>query len=205
MVELTFRRAQPDDVAAAVPLIYSSGPRAFDWVFGYEGFCSAQDFLNSAFRQGRSLFGHQNHTVAVRAGQVIGSIAFFTRKDAKAFTRGTVFDIFGHYGFWRGLRISRRGLRIERSLPPPLEGRLYIAHVGVREDLRSHGIGGAMLLHAIESRGNTDHLIPALDVAVTNPRAQALYERLGFVVVREMPPPDDTVPAHRYMERPLDR
>jgi len=44
-------------------------------------------------------------------------------------------------------------------------------------------------------------------VAVTNPRGQALYERLGFVVTGErrssLSNASATVPDHRHMERPI--
>jgi ribosomal protein S18 acetylase RimI-like enzyme len=47
----------------------------------------------------------------------------------------------------------------------------------------------------------------ALDVAVGNPRAQALYERLGFVVAAErvstLRNAQATVANHRRMELPL--
>jgi ribosomal protein S18 acetylase RimI-like enzyme len=43
-----------------------------------------------------------------------------------------------------------------------------------------------------------------LDVAMSNPRAQALYERAGFVVIGERVSPlgnaRGTVPGHRRME-----
>ena len=44
-----------------------------------------------------------------------------------------------------------------------------------------------------------------LDVAVSNPRAQALYERLGFAVTGErassLANAQGAVPGHRRMER----
>ena len=38
---LSFRPARPEDVDAAVPLIYSSGPDAFDYAFARPGRNSA--------------------------------------------------------------------------------------------------------------------------------------------------------------------
>ena len=43
----------------------------------------------------------------------------------------------------------------------------------------------------------------ALDVSVANPRAQALYERLGFTVQAERHSNLPGVASHRYMQRAL--
>ena len=48
-VALTFRAASRADVADAVPLIYSSGPAAFDYVFNNGGTRDAQAFLRFAY------------------------------------------------------------------------------------------------------------------------------------------------------------
>jgi hypothetical protein len=60
-----------------VPLIYSSGPAAFDFVFATEKH-SAQDFLRTAFIDGAGEFGFRNHTVAVAKNIVVGIGAAFS-------------------------------------------------------------------------------------------------------------------------------
>ena len=59
-----------------------------------------------------------------------------------------------------------------------------MCHVGVREELRGRGIGARFMRHLLEGLDTDRHRSAALDVAITNPRAQLLYERLGFVVER---------------------
>jgi hypothetical protein len=49
---LNFRAATPADLADAMPLIYSSGPAAFDYVFDIGGTRDAQTFLRFAYLQG---------------------------------------------------------------------------------------------------------------------------------------------------------
>ena len=56
------RAARADDVAAAVPLIYSSGPAAFDYVLARNG-ADATAFLAHAFANGAGEVGHRNHVV----------------------------------------------------------------------------------------------------------------------------------------------
>jgi hypothetical protein len=52
--------ARTEDVDASVPLIYSSGPDAFDYVFW-----DAESFLRRAYLDGTGECGNRNHTVAV--------------------------------------------------------------------------------------------------------------------------------------------
>jgi ribosomal protein S18 acetylase RimI-like enzyme len=93
-------------------------------------------------------------------------------------------------------------------MPPPEPATKFIAQVGVAEALRGQGIGAALLTAQIELARMKNYLKCALDVAVTNPRAQKLYERLGFSVVGERPWPYPhlaNVPGMRRMELALFR
>ena len=196
---LTIRQAKADDAAAAVPLIYSSGPAAFDWLLQRKR-STAPDFLSYAFKHPRGLFSYTCHLVACIDGKVVGTSTACTLKECKPMMRWTGIDFVRYFGPFAGASVLIRGLRLDRALPPPLPGRLYIGHLGVAPECRSQGIGAALIQSSIERHPEGSTLIPALDVAVTNPRAQALYERLGFRVIVERPSPDPAVPAHRYME-----
>src|SRR5258708_33673349 len=66
---LTFRAATPADVADAVPLIYSSGPSAFDYVFGIGNSRGAQEFLRFAYLRRGGEFGWWAHRVAEIGGR----------------------------------------------------------------------------------------------------------------------------------------
>lgn len=194
-----FRPAEPHDAEKAAPLILSSGPAAFHWLFTRGERKTAVEFLRTAFSRGGSLFGFQNHTLGTIDGEVVATGAFYTHRDAPALNRGVALEVLRYYGPLVTPVVLMRGLRIERSLPPPTKGRLYIAHLGVNEEWRGHGIGEKLVRFAFE-RAQREHLIPSLDVALTNPRAQSLYERLGFRVITERKGPCAEVPAHRYME-----
>jgi len=197
--ELTIRPAQAGDTERAVPLIYSSGPPMFEFAFT-DGDRTAQDFLRWAFARGRSLFGHGIHRVGTLDGEVVGTFGLYTRAQGKRISRRLIPEIMRFYGLAAGLRTLRRGLKTEAAVPPPPDGRLYICHVGVREELRGRGLGGAMLQQAL-SECKQRRLIPALDVAITNVGARQLYERMGFEVLIERPGPADHLPAQCYMER----
>jgi ribosomal protein S18 acetylase RimI-like enzyme len=200
---LTVRPASRHDVDAAIPLIYSSGPQAFDFVFSVPGRTSALEFLHAAFIDGRGEFGWRNHTVVEDDGGVVGVGAAWTGHAHLAFALAGLRQIVAHYGLQRGAQVATRGLRVESVIQPPRRDCCYVAHLGVAADQRSRGVGAALVLHLLD-RGRRERCrVAELDVATTNPRARALYERLGFVVTRErrstLSDSRGTVPNHLRM------
>jgi ribosomal protein S18 acetylase RimI-like enzyme len=178
---LTFRAAKPADVADAVPLIYSSGPSAFDYVFDIGNPGGAQDFLRFAFLKRGGEFGWQAHRIAEIGGRVVAAGAAFDGRAVLRFTMVSALLILRFYGPIRAWGVMVRGLRTETVIQPPRAEEYYLCHVGVREDLRGQGIGARFMRHLLEGLDADRHRRATLDVAVTNPRAQLLYERLGFV------------------------
>jgi ribosomal protein S18 acetylase RimI-like enzyme len=60
----------------------------------------------------------------------------------------------------------------------------HLTMLSVREDLQGQGIG-TQLISSLEARIKSRHLDAVeLSVEISNNRAQALYERLGYVVTR---------------------
>ncbi|HET8898029.1 MAG TPA: N-acetyltransferase [Rhodanobacteraceae bacterium] len=178
---LTIRAARADDADRAVPLIHSSGPTAFDYVFA-DARADAQTFLRRAFVDGHGEFGWRNHVVAERDGRLLAVGSGFARSDMRGFTLAAARQIIGHYG-WRAAGPVLRGLRTEHIIRPPAESEFYIGHVAVAPTARGQGIGSALMSwFATEARRRSLPRL-VLDVAADNPRAQALYTRLGFRVV----------------------
>ncbi|MEW9622755.1 GNAT family N-acetyltransferase [Rhodanobacter geophilus] len=200
-----FRAATPQDVEAAVPLIHSSGPAAFDHVFTLPGRGDAQAFLRHAFVDGAGEFGWRNHVVGELEGMVVAVGAGYGGETALAFTLAAARQILRHYGLRHAPGVIARGLRVERVMPPPSRGMHYLAHLGVSPALRGQGIGQALIEELIRRGVQAGRRRMVLDVAVSNPRAQALYGRLGFAVTGErrsaLANAQGTVPDHRRMER----
>lgn len=197
------RRARSEDASSAAPLIYSSGPAVFDFIFGEAAEANAIRFLGRAFPLGDNLFSYRRHYVAESDEEVVGTMALLTRKDVRNSQPYTAARIARHYGL-RTLGVLWRGLRVESQLiKPPQESCLYVAHVGVTPTLQGKGIGTRLLRYAEdEARAQgIPHL--SLDVSVQNPGAQRLYERLGFQVVETRKSFDASMPDHHYMERAL--
>lgn len=199
MEDCRFRGASPGDADDAVPLIYSSGPEAFDCVFG-RGRRRATAFLHRCFTGGRSLFGYRNHRVAELGGRVVGVGAFYDARDNRRMTPFTVARIVRDYGP-ACPAVLLRGLRMERLIRPPERGMLYVGHLGVAPDFRGQGICARMLEREAQRARASGYASMVLDVAVTNPRAERLYERLGFRTVAERRSPFSGVPDHRRMVR----
>ncbi len=203
---LTFRAAAAADVAAAVPLLYSSGPAAFDYVFDTGGARRAQDFLRFAFLKGGGEFGWRVHRVAEFGGRVAAAGAAFDGRAVLRFTIANALQILQFFGPIRAWGVMVRGLRVEAIIRPPRAQEYYVCHVGVREDLRGHGIGTRFMRDLLQGVDARQHRCAALDVAVTNPRARSLYEKLGFVVdalrASSLQNRLGRVPDHYRMSRP---
>lgn len=202
-----FRPATAADVEAAVPLIHSSGPAAFDYVFALPGRGDAQAFLRHAFADGAGEFGWRNHCVGELDGRVVAVGAGYGADTHGAFTLAAARQILRFFG-WQAPGVIARGLRVESVIAPPSGGMHYLAHLGVAPALRGQGIGRALIEHLAGPAAPLGRGPVVLDVAVGNPRAQALYERCGFVVTQERPSAlanaRGHVPAHRRMERWTD-
>jgi ribosomal protein S18 acetylase RimI-like enzyme len=179
---LTYRAAGRADVDDAVPLIYSSGPAAFDYVFDIGGARDAQAFLRFAYLHGGGEFGWRAHRIAEMGGQVAAVGAAFDGRTVMRFTIAGALQIWGFYGPIRAWGVMLRGLRVEAIIRPPPAQEFYLCHLGVREEMRGHGIGARFMRHLLAGLDAKRHRCATLDVAVTNPRAQLLYERLGFEV-----------------------
>lgn len=204
-MKIAFRSAASADVEATVPLIYSSGPAAFDYVFTAKGGPTAADFLRRAFLDGAGEFGWRNHVVGEVDGRIVATGAGWSGGMGFRFMIAGARQILGCYGPMAGAGVIARALRVEAIVPPPSRTRFVVAHLGVRPETRGHGIGQALIEHLLDLGRTRGIEFASLDVAVTNPRAQALYERLGFVVTgarrSRLSNASATVPDHRHMER----
>lgn len=204
-MQVTFRPARPEDVDTAVPLIYSSGPAAFDHIFTRDGL-TACDFLRRTFVDGRGEFGYRNHVVAVADGEVVAVGATFTGRMARGFMPPMAWQIISHYGLGSP-GVIRSGLQAEHVIQPPKGDMAILAHLGVAPQRYGQGIGSQLVQYLIGQAQQWGSHTAALDVAITNPRAEALYARLGFVVTGErvstLVNRFGKIVSHRRMVRPL--
>lgn len=179
MGKIEIRPSKPEDVEQAAPLVYSSGPAAFDYVFKTNGI-SAQDFLRFAFVRKGGEFSYQNHFTVVADNQLVGVGAVFTGDEILGFTMSNARRIIQFYKF-NSVSIIPRGLRTESLIKPPKKSEAAIGHLGIQESFRGHGLGTMLIEKLMESPKINKHTSFVLDVSVENPNAQKLYERMGFI------------------------
>ena len=207
-LQVRFRPARPDDAATAVPLIYSSGPAAFDYVFAAGKGGDAPSFLQYCFVDGAGEFGWRNHWVGVADERVVAVGAGYGADTKGKFMLAAARQILSHYGLRHGAAVITRGLRVESVIRPPEGDMHYLAHLAVVPELRGCGVGRALIDRLVDSAREAGRGRVALDVAASNPRAKALYRRAGFKVVSErrsrLANAQVRVPDHRRMERAID-
>lgn len=106
---------------------------------------------------------------------LLGVAGFKTKKGG--FVGGGLSDLIRHYGlFGTAWRVGFLAM-LERNTAA---GVLLMDGICVHNDARGQGVG-TLLLGAITDRARADGLHSVrLDVIDSNPRARALYERLGF-------------------------
>lgn len=202
---MLIRLARPADAEIAVPLMHSSGPEAFNYVFSARSPQESLEFLHFAFNRGAGQFGCRNHLVAC-IGEEVSGIGACYGSDAR-FTLTDVRQILKFYGARHAVGVMRRGLEAERVMPPPARAEWMIAHLAVSNTRQGSGIGQQLVRQFLQ-HGQREHRTTAvLDVSAENPRAQALYERLGFVVTGEkasaLQSEYGRVPNHRRMAHSL--
>jgi len=187
MSSITFRPCVRQDVDQAIGLIYSSGPAAFNYVFSQAGVSQPLEFLRSAFLAGDSEFGFQQHIAIERNGVLVGVGAVRYACQQWGFTLSAFKHIWGSYSFLSVFPVMLRGLRTEAVIPPPKPDVGLLYHLGIAESERGQGLGKLLVEHLLEQIKQQGVHTATLDVAASNPRAHALYKRLGFtdVLTRE--------------------
>lgn len=195
------RKAKIEDTNQIIPLIYSSGPLAWNFVF-QEGNKTPFDFLNRAYARKGNTISYTNHFVAEKNGSVVGSILAYTQPSFLALTVGTALQILSVYK-WKAPNVMARGLKTETIIQPPKSKRLYLGHIAVSESHRNQGIAKQLIEHMIQY--NSDYKTIALDVSTENPAAISLYQKLGFVIKETRHPNgwEGKIPSHHYMEKSI--
>jgi len=181
---VTFRSATRDDALFVAPLIYAIGRRDLDRLFtGLAPGFGPLEVVTRFYQADGGMFSWRNTELAlvdgIRTGFITayrttsrqGSTAWLARAAAKLGARAL-------------LLLAWRRAQAARTLHPQLAGSWYIAVVGVSPDQQSLGVGSLLIERSIQSARALGCSCVDLDVDVDNPRAQSLYERLGFRALR---------------------
>lgn len=185
MAQITFRPCSPDDLEQAVPLIYSAGPVAFDLAFNDTHTTQSTEFLQAAFVKSGGEFSYDQHLAIIRDGKLVGLGGVKTAKQTPRFTVQAALTIFRFYPFISAVRTIVRGLKIESILQPPKKQIAMIHNLAVSSDFRGEGLGTQLIAQLEQKMKEDGYKVAALDVDGDNPKAKALYQKLGYQVIEK--------------------
>ncbi len=197
--------AAPAHVETAAALIYATGPRVFDFVYGNQAV--AEDVVVFCFGKRWNPYSYRYATAAVADGRMVGLELGF---DAHQKRRLDQMNVPYHLWRlpprrWRGLFTASQALG--PCFPPPAPGEYYVQNLAVASERRSCGIGERLLQTAFDRAAARGYAACTLDVALTNAGGIRFYERMGMTVQQELPPPDidprHAVPGHLRMVKRL--
>jgi ribosomal protein S18 acetylase RimI-like enzyme len=121
----------------------------------------------------------ENAFVALRDGQVLGLVGF--HHAGKLFVDLQMRTLFKRTNIFKGIWRVLLGILLTRK---PGKGEFLLDGIAVHADARGQGIGTRLFDALFAFAEANDYTTIRLDVVNTNPRAQQLYERLGFEVVK---------------------
>lgn len=204
-MSIDFRACTLDDQHVVVPLIYSSGPKAFDYVFSLDYAIQSQDFLHYAYQCQAGQFSFSEHTAITAEDKIVASGCLTSGTKMLKHMWNNLIQIFAFYGVVKGLRVLRRGLKVERIIPPPSKDIAYICNLGATVQGKGYG---SQLIEEFENLARDDeHQVIALDVADSNTHARRLYDKLGFINEKYRPAFEEgrwgLLEGHTYMEKSL--
>ena len=199
---MEIRTARPNDNGDISQLMYSSGIELYDFIFKTAD-KTAIDFIQYEFLSGQGFCGYNNVTVAINDQRVIATGCFFDGKVFNQLVWGTVKNIFSFYGPFKAFSILARSRHTSSVMRTPRKTEMYLSNFGVDPNLRGTGIGSKMIEHQRNIATKNGYNMLSLDVADNNPRAESLYTRLGFKVVREKVFPNTNANIPRTKEMKL--
>lgn len=197
---IEFHPAQKSEANILVPLIYSSGPAAFDFVFQTKHH-TAIDFLHYLYLKENGEFSYNNHIALKVNNRPVGVGAVFTGREMLDFTISIALNIISYYKL-DAPGVLLRGLKVEGFIKPPAKNEAAIAHLGIDEKYRGKGLGYKLIDYLLHHPKVKPGIKPVLDVTVVNP-AINLYKKMGFVIDKENKSGIADVPNHYRMSLEL--
>jgi ribosomal protein S18 acetylase RimI-like enzyme len=177
-MNISIRPAVPEDARLAARLLHMSMGRLADALFC----CAGRDtdlVLEGMYRLRGNRFSYEYGTFIEMNGRPVGMMISYPgrglgRKGIRMAAQ--VPSILGARGLARFLY---------RALPLALDGEgrpgeYHINNIAVLPSVRSRGLGTRLLQYAEERAADAGLSRCSLSVAISNERAQALYERLGY-------------------------
>jgi len=199
-MSITIRTANKDDTGLIAETIYSAGPDVYDYLYGDK----AVDFISFEFLSGKGFAGYNNVTVAVENNEVVATGCFYGLDNFEKLIHGTIENTLQFFDEEADQVLKRLATTAEVVKPPAID-EIYLSNFGVTASMQGQGIGSQLIEYELSQAKQEGLKVFGLDVSANNPRAQALYERLGLVVTSEtqFPVENSGVSNSRKMEMHL--
>lgn len=169
------RRASREDAKDCAPLIYSSASAKFDYGLGAFGNDPIKA-IESAFKS----YLYNFHKVVVDTnGDIIGTGAFYSVKDARKYFIKALRWMFGYYGVIKTPKLLYRLHQLNQQQLPIDKNTLYVTNIAVHPNKQRLGIA-TMIVEEFGRLADQRGLDYALDVDADNLKAIKLYQKLGF-------------------------
>jgi ribosomal protein S18 acetylase RimI-like enzyme len=182
------RPALPADAPAAADLIYLPKGRLADYLYGSDDPARARHVMAELFQLKKNRFSHEFCDVLEFCGQVVGLLLGYPSDILPSFDlpmAAQLREVLGWPGMFRLLKRCLPLIR-KKEVDP---GEYYIFNLAVSPDFQSQGFGTRLLAHAEQKALALGLKKCSLGLTVSNQRARALYERLGYQIVETIHSP----------------
>ncbi len=145
-----------------------------------------EEIVSKVYLEPNHDLSYETALFAEVAGSIVGMVSGYTSEQYRMFSRDVVKRLAGRSRFRIGL-IFAMIAPMMRFLHTYDDGDYYVEFLAVDDAFGGQGIGSS-LMQAIEDRARESGATQlSIDVAARNARAQKLYERIGFTVIRRWP------------------
>ncbi len=144
-------------LAWPVDVILESNHVSYDWFHESITLVAASE---------QTIYSYENTIVAEIDGKVVGAMCAYDGADYQELKQ-PIIDILGKDSGFAQLKETE-------------EGEFYLDSVGVLPEYRGRGIASKIIEAQCERAVSLGHKVAGLIVDLDNPRAEALYTRLGF-------------------------
>ena len=179
---MQIRPAAPQDAPQAAPLLVSTMGQFGVALLGEDSLQHTEAVMEKLFSRPGNRFNWQVTHLAEVEGTAAGLLASFPGKEISKRELPLLWQIWPANGFLRTLRLTLRGLPAAFTPREALPDEYHIAHLAVSPEFQRRGIGKALLKHAEALASQAGYRKCSLNVEINNNPAQALYEKMGYVV-----------------------
>jgi len=170
---MEIRKANSKDAAAIAPLLLLAMEEIFYDFIGNNSYEIATSFLTELIQQKENQYSYQNCWVVEFENKITGVACVYDGADLSALQNPIakmIKSTFNH------------------DFNPEKEtqaGEIYIDCVGINSNFQGRGIGSKLFQFLVDEYVKNQQKNLGLLVDLENPKAQKLYERLGFEVMGE--------------------